>query len=280
MTTIYDLLEINEDASKEEIENAYNKIILEFHIDPKLDNQANMDNEKILNKIKIAYEILMDDEKRSRYDKELAKRRAEDLLKNVKIQENKSENNSENNQKFRASENYKVIKKVDIPDDSIEQEKEHVNNVSKNNTNNIEYERTNNSKVYNDNSSEDKLSKKEIKKNKKNAQNDFNEKLKKAKQIQKERQAQDEYNSAYEKAYNSYLKKMGYGLGRRSKRIFTRIKKTLIIIIAIFLTGFIFWMIPSFRNTMISLYEENDIIHILVNIIASFFKAIFSIFKK
>ena len=280
MTTIYDLLEINEDASKEEIENAYNKIILEFHIDPKLDNQANMDNEKILNKIKIAYEILMDDEKRSRYDKELAKRRAEDLLKNVKIQENKSENNSENNQKFRASENYKVIKKVDIPDDSIEQEKEHVNNVSKNNTNNIEYERTNNSKVYNDNSSEDKLSKKEIKEIRKNAQNDFNEKLKKAKQIQKERQAQDEYNSAYEKAYNSYLKKMGYGLGRRSKRIFTRIKKTLIIIIAIFLTGFIFWMIPSFRNTMISLYEENDIIHILVNIIASFFKAIFSIFKK
>ena len=85
MTTIYDILEVSENASKEEIEKAYNKIILEFHIDPKLDSQANRENEQILNKIKIAYEILMDDSKRARYDRELSNKRADELLKNVII---------------------------------------------------------------------------------------------------------------------------------------------------------------------------------------------------
>lgn len=91
MVTIYDLLEINEKASKEEIEQAYQKLILQYHKDPKLTEKENADNELILNKIKLAYEILVDDEKRDKYDKALAKKRAEELIQNVSVSQKEPE---------------------------------------------------------------------------------------------------------------------------------------------------------------------------------------------
>lgn len=91
MVTIYDLLEINEKASKEEIEQAYQKLILQYHKDPKLTEKENADNELILNKIKLAYEILVDDEKRDKYDKALAKKRAEELIQNVSVSKKEPE---------------------------------------------------------------------------------------------------------------------------------------------------------------------------------------------
>lgn len=91
MVTIYDLLEVNENASKEEIEKAYQSLVLEYKIDPILSEQENKENEVILNRLKMAYEILINDEKRKKYDDDLAKKRAEDLIKNVSI--NRDEEN-------------------------------------------------------------------------------------------------------------------------------------------------------------------------------------------
>ena len=85
MVTIYDLLEVDEKASKEEIEKSYQRLILEYGQDPKLTPKENADNEIILNKVKIAYEILINDEKRAIYDKDLSKKRAEELIKNVSV---------------------------------------------------------------------------------------------------------------------------------------------------------------------------------------------------
>ena len=85
MVTIYDLLEVEENASKEEIEKAYRKMLEEYKISPNLDAKEAKENEFILNKLKIAYDILINDERRRKYDSDLAKKRAEDLIKNVSI---------------------------------------------------------------------------------------------------------------------------------------------------------------------------------------------------
>ena len=74
MVTIYDFLEVDENASKEEIERAYHNLVLEYKVNPVLSEKENKENELILNKLKIAYEILMDDEKREKYNKDLAKK--------------------------------------------------------------------------------------------------------------------------------------------------------------------------------------------------------------
>ena len=66
MVTIYDLLEVSENASKDEIEKSYTRLIMEYQMNPSLDEEANKENEMILNKLKIAYGILSNDEKRKR----------------------------------------------------------------------------------------------------------------------------------------------------------------------------------------------------------------------
>lgn len=292
MTTIYDLLEVNENASKKEIEEAYNKIILEFRIDPKLDSNVNKDNELILNKIKIAYEILMDDAKRARYDKELANKRAEDLLKNVKVVEH---TDSEDIVKKESSEhqdnNFEDNKKIEnnsinqnsqnnVNNNQIKQVSNTLNNQNLNNQN-VNNKSINNQNITNDKTTgkqNDKLTRKEINEIRKNAKNDFNQKLKNAQKINKAQQAQNEYNNAYEQAYNAYLKRMGYNV--KEKWTLKRVKNIFITSIAILLTALILWLIPPFRNMLIKIYEENYIIHALVNIIIAIFNAIFSIFKK
>jgi len=47
MVTIYDLLEVDEKASKQEIEKSYQRLILEYHKDPKLTEEENADNTNI-----------------------------------------------------------------------------------------------------------------------------------------------------------------------------------------------------------------------------------------
>ena len=54
MVTIYDLLEVSENASKDEIEKSYTRLIMEYQMNPSLDEEANKENEMILNKLKIA----------------------------------------------------------------------------------------------------------------------------------------------------------------------------------------------------------------------------------
>ena len=61
----YDILEIKNDASKNEIKKAYHKLALKWHPDK---NAGNKDAEVKFKKISEAYDILGDDEKRMRYD--------------------------------------------------------------------------------------------------------------------------------------------------------------------------------------------------------------------
>lgn len=248
MVTIYDLLEVDEKASKEEIEKAYQKLILEYSQSPKLTPQENADNELILNKVKIAYEILMDEEKRARYDKELSKKRAEELLKNVSVKEEPKI--EENNSKEYNDDEYddtqyddSQIDNCQVDDFQVEEETEEVT-----------------------------LSKEEQKRVQKAAQNEFKANLKKA------QKAEEEYNKAYNEAYNNYMKKMGYN--PKEPITLKKIRNIFIFIIATIIVCFIAWIIPPIRNLLINLYNENIIIKALVDIIRMLFEAIISIFKK
>ena len=219
MVTIYELLEVAEDATKEEIEKSYSKLILEFHQDPKLDEQTNQENQMILNKMKIAYEILIDDQKRKQYDQNLAKKRAENLIQSVEVQQ------------------------------ELTQEEK-------------------NEECYHDN--ENLLTDEEKKSLKEAAKKEFQQNLKKAKQAEKA------YNDAYYEAYHKYLEKMRYE--EKKPWAVKRIIRILLTVLTIVIMGVIVWMIPPARNILIKLYEENFIIHALVDLVNMMFQAIFSIF--
>lgn len=234
MVTIYDLLEVSEKASKEEIEQAYQKLILRYHKNPKLTDEQNANNELVLNKLKIAYEILIDDEKRAKYDKDISKKRAEELIKNVSV----SKEEPEEKKQVENSNNTTVKPKLE---ETIKQE-------------------------------EVTLSEEEKKELKKAAEQEFKINLKKAKK------AEEEYNKAYNEAYNNYMRKLGYKV--KEPMTLKRLFNTIIIIIAIIVTCFIFWLIPPVRNMLIDLYNENIIIKSLVDIVRLLFGSIMSIFKK
>jgi len=63
----YDILDVDKDASKEDIKKAYRKKAKKYHPDKNPDNQEEA-REKF-KKISEAYEVLADDEKRQRYDR-------------------------------------------------------------------------------------------------------------------------------------------------------------------------------------------------------------------
>lgn len=250
MVTIYDLLEVDEKASKEEIEKAYQRLILEYAQDPKLTPKENADNELILNKIKIAYEILMNDGKRAMYDKELSKKRAEELIKSVSV--NKEEKVEETKVQESAS---------NLNSNSHQYNDEEYNDY---NEENLEEDLQEEQEVT--------LSKEEQKRLQKAAQNEFKANLRKA------QKAEEEYNKAYNEAYNNYMRKMGYNV--KEPITLKRIINVVIVIIVTIVVCFIAWIIPPIRSLLINLYNENIIIKSLVDIIGIIFKSIIGIFSE
>lgn len=239
MITIYELLDVEEDASKEEIESAYSRLVLEYRQDIKFDEKTNKENEVILNRLKLAYEILTDDAKRKRYDNDLAQKRAESLIENVVVSEPKQE---------------EIVEKSDGV-------------IQSNETNAESYEEKEPSKeVYTEKVQEVKsdeveetLTDKEKSEIRKAAQKEFKQKLKKVKQ------AEAEYNEAYNKAYNDYLRKMGYKV--EEPWTFKRVRNLIISILVLILVIIILWNIPPVKEMLNNLYEENFIIKAIVDLI-------------
>lgn len=246
LVTVYDLLEVDEKASKEEIEKSYLRLVNEYKMDPNLSQEENNDNELILKKLKLAYDILTDDEKRDKYDAELSKKRAEELIKNVTVQPKETVEEETKKQE--------VVSTVESPKEEV-----HYENVNEETENKYEEE------------PEIQLTDEEKKKLKKAAEKEFKGNLKKAKQ------AEEEYNRAYNEAYNNYLRKMGYAV--KEPWTWKRVKTLIITIFAIIITCTIIWLLPPTRNLLIQIYEENFIVKALVDIVAMLFNAIISVFK-
>lgn len=257
MITVYDLLEVDENASKEEIEKSYQRLILEYHKDPKLTEEENRDNEIILNKLKLAYDILSNDEKRDKYDKELAKKRAEELIKNVSVEKSEEQPNME-------KETARTQNSMPIYNQEIDEKKK-----SQNQFINQDLNQQISSKYEEE---EVSLTEEEKRKLAKAAQKEFKTNLKKA------QKAEEEYNRAYNEAYNDYLRKSGYIV--KEPWTLKRVKNLLISLLAIFIFIILVWTIPFTKNLLIKIYEENFIIKSLVDIVIMLFNAIIGAFKK
>ena len=67
MTNLYKILEVESDASREEIKSKYRKLSMKFHPDRNKDNPGNAERFK---EISAAYDILGDIDKRKKYDME------------------------------------------------------------------------------------------------------------------------------------------------------------------------------------------------------------------
>lgn len=242
MVTLYDLLDVKSDSSKKEIEESYKNLIIEYATNPNLSEEENKENELIISKLKMAYEILIDDEKRKKYDDTLAKKKAEALLQKVSIKP-EEEKKEERKEKEEFVENNEIAK---ISESSQTEEEEFVEE-------NVE------------------LTKEEQKKLRQAAKQEFKTNLKKA------QKAEEEYQQAYNEAYNNYLRKMGYQV--KEPWTLKRVKNLVIFIIAIIVTCVLFWIIPPTRNILINLYNENFIIKSLVDVVGIVINAILSIFK-
>ncbi len=90
--TLYEILEVSENASGEIIEKAYKTLAKKYH--PDLQEEANKKQaEAMMKKINEAYEILGNEEKRNRYDAELEEKRNQEELQR---QNNQAYNNMYN----------------------------------------------------------------------------------------------------------------------------------------------------------------------------------------
>ena len=66
MTNYYTILDINKNATKDEIKNAYKKLAMKYHPDKNIDNKK--EAEEKFKQVSEAYEVLSDDKKKYEYD--------------------------------------------------------------------------------------------------------------------------------------------------------------------------------------------------------------------
>ena len=247
MITIYDLLEIEEDASKEEIEEAYNRILYKYRQDPSFSEETNQENEMIMNKIKIAYEILADEDKRKKYDSDLSKKRAESLLNGLGQNEEDKEHETEG-----------------VVENESSEDNEPVRNPSKKKNEKYDFDDGDVHKYDNEEINEDEveLTKEEQEKLRKAAKEEFQKNLIKAKK------AEEEYKKAYAEAYDDYMSKNKYV--KNQSMTLRKFITTFVSLVVIVLVLFIIVHLPPVKEAMNTLYEENIIIKSIVDIFKNF----------
>ena len=283
MITLYQLLGVSETAPMEEIEAAF-KI-----------RASNEKDEKRINQLRMASEILLDDQKRKKYDSDLANYRAKQLLNsintNYKVKENKEEAKDTKfdptkyedipkeepiassdaapqdtgNQGAVSAAPKQVVAQETATDEDDGVEQDFVDNLKK------EYEEAQAKQI------ETERVMNSVKESTEKYTDKVNKKLLKEKQREEKRKLQ-EMKDAYKEAYVAELRKRGYNAKYPWTR--KRIKNLLITIVATILVVVIAWQIPAVRNPLIEVYESNQFIKIFVDIIIGLFKSIFGIFIR
>lgn len=289
MISLYELFGISEKAGKEEIVNAYKNLATK-ETDPNKRNQ-----------LKIAAEILINPEKRKRYDDDLNKMRAEELIKGVETEEkveektietgendnSSNEDQASSNQNSTQDESYKKQMEAMIIEEAKKQLAEKKALEDENTLENANDEDSDESvsltedeEEYSDNSGEiqndlDDESKKQYEEElKKINEKEYQKALKKQEKLQKKqiKKAKIEYQEAYAEAYHEELKKMGYNVKAPWTR--KRIKNLVITIVVTVVVIFIAAQIPFVRNTFKELYDTNFVIKAIVDIFNSLLNAI------
>ena len=91
MKDYYEILEVNEKASKEVIDKAYKVLAKKYHPDLQEDKNKKNKKEKIKT-LNEAYEVLSNPEKRKAYDEKVARMKAEEERKKIIQQQNYTNN--------------------------------------------------------------------------------------------------------------------------------------------------------------------------------------------
>ena len=239
MKNYYEILEVSENASSEVIEKAYKALVKKYHPDL----QPTEKKQEAENKIKIinkAYDILSNQQKKENYDKQL------------KMQKMKEEQ---------------------LKFDSMK----------KNTGNDVHSSKNNHSQSNTQNHNPNSTMQKRVIKNPLNiTSNDYDDF---DRQEEYNRVINEAYNNAYNNAYNeayiNSLKNMGYQIKyerpfKEKIRTFFAAVLAILFLIVVF---FILWHIPFVRNYLIDLYNSNDIIRILVDIVKNIWSSFISLFS-
>ena len=243
----------------------------------------------------MAAEILLNDAKREKYNKDLADYRAQELLKNISFSSSSNEtvdvNVEDDLEDKEVIDNNVVENEETVYEEETESESTAMNEIS-----NDIFNALNENKVYNEKLSEEERIREEEARlreaaaekkreelrelEKKVNQKEYEKILKKQEALDKKqmKKAQREYQERYQEAYVNELRNRGYNVKYPWTR--KRVKNLLIGMFATVLTIFILWQIPMVREPLVELYNENSIIKTVVDIFVSFIKAIFSVFKS
>lgn len=246
LSTLYDLFKVKEDATQEQIKQAYHKILEKADSLPQ--------NDKIVEqvrRVKIAYGILSDAEKRKKYDLDLANQRAEALIENVQVRnmEEKEDRQEELNKDLQEQElDEEKIKQA------IDQQVEKMTQMHS-----VRELRENADKKR----MEKKLQEEALQKQAKKQARKEHRRAKKEQQLKREMQIN---------AYGEFLSKQGYKV--KYPWTWLRIKRLLITISATIIVMIIAWHIPYVRNMLTDLYNQNFMVKVLTDLVVSIFNMI------
>lgn len=237
--TLYDKLEVSEKASGEVIEKAYKTLAKKYHPDVQNTPEEIRKAEEKMKEINEAYSILKDENKRSEYDSKLQRKREEQIRKNTTIVENTTSNSSSNMYRGTGTSTTNTYT-YESP--------------SQRNQSSSGYQ-TNYQNYSNWQENLANLSPKEREKLKRKIQRD----------------AREEYTRVAEE----YYRQQGYRVVH--KTTMREYLARLIAVLIIILIGALMWIIPFTHDWLVSIYESNPVIKLLVDVIINFFKALFQI---
>lgn len=126
MDNLYDILEVSKKASKEVIEKAYKTLAKKYHPDLQDGEEAKKNAEEKMKKINEAYEILIDDERREEYNREIENKESQNVKNNIYNEqkntsneydqnysnENNNQNNNVNNSQVRYTRKFQSKEKL------------------------------------------------------------------------------------------------------------------------------------------------------------------------
>lgn len=251
--TLYEVLEVSENASQEIIEKAYKTLAKRYHPDLQSDAEKNNAEQK-MKKINEAYDILSDKEKRQVYDRELKQQREQIKQQELEKQREKIYNEYNINNK-NNTENY-----YNNPQYHNEYAYKENDNISNNNfANNTE----NYSDTYNDTQNYDDT----CEEMKQDAE-------RRTAELKRRTIEQEEINRQYQNAYEDYLRSLGYKIKHKwTKEDYKNFFITIVIIVVVAL---ILWAIPPVRNSIINFYEQNPIFKSIVDVFIAIIKGIWN----
>ncbi len=244
MKTLYEVLEVSENASKEIIEKAYRVLAKKYH--PDLQTAENkQEAENKMKEINEAYSILGDETKRKEYDSKLASQREAEEANKIRHEANNEAQNYQNNSQGAY---YK----------------------QQNNSQQSYYGTQN--RAY---SQQQRPTQAEYRE----AQRRQEEAIRRKQQMEQEMQAQ--YEEKYQRAYENYLRSLGYKIKYKwTWKNYRDFFITILIIIGICTT---LWIFPPTHNMIMDFYNSNTIfktiIDVIGGIIEGIWNAICSIFK-